>query len=38
MEKFKPRPRPGDNNKNEEIITGDVMTISEYEKLFNFEN
>lgn len=38
MDKFKPRPRPGDIKDNEEIITGDVMSIDEYNKLFNSGN
>ena len=35
VDKWTRRPRPGDINDNEEVITGDVMTIEEYNKLFN---
>lgn len=38
VDKWEQRPRPGQTKNNEEVITGDVMTISEYEKLFNSEN
>lgn len=38
VDKWTRRPRPGDTNNDEEIITGDVMTIEEYNELFNSGN
>lgn len=34
MSRWKPRPRPGDNDNTVEIITGGVMTIDEFGELF----
>lgn len=35
VDKWEQRPRPGQTKNNEEVITGEVMSIKEYDKLFN---